>query len=89
MKKVMLTLAATSLLVGSAFAEWDFDIHGAQIAKPRMALTQAQRDTFLAGKESQTSNPVVLPHPAAQTSREVIQSLRTAAEALQIEAANQ
>lgn len=89
MKKVMLTLAATSLLVGSAFAEWDFDIHGAQIAKPRMALTQAQRATFLAGMELETSDPVVLSHPAAQASREVIQSLRTSAEALQIEAANQ
>lgn len=88
MKKLMLTLAATSLLVASAFAEWDFDVHGAQIAKPRMALTQAQRATFLAGMELDLADPVPLAGNAGQTARDVIQSFQASAELLQIEAAN-
>lgn len=88
MKKLMLTLAATSLLVGSAFAEWDFDVHGAQIARPRMALTQAQRATFLAGMELDLSDPVPVAGGAAQqTARDVMHSFQASAELLQIEAA--
>ncbi|MBS2037955.1 hypothetical protein JST97_23415 [bacterium] len=60
MKKLMLTLAAAGLMCGAASAEWDFDIHGAEIARPRMALNQAQRATFLAGLELELAEPVTL-----------------------------
>ncbi|MFN8611594.1 MAG: hypothetical protein U0931_28880 [Vulcanimicrobiota bacterium] len=60
MKKFLTTLAVASLLSSAAFAEWDFDIHGAEIARPRMALTQAQRATFLAGLELELAEPVTL-----------------------------
>lgn len=60
MKKLMTTLAAASLMCGVACAEWDFDVHGAEIARPRMALNQAQRATFLAGLELELAEPVTL-----------------------------
>lgn len=61
MKNLLMIVAAASLLVGSAAAEWDFDVHGAEIAKPRMAMNQAQRALFLAGLELDLSDP--LPSP--------------------------
>lgn len=60
MKKLTMILATACLLGGAAFAEWDFDVHGAEIARPRMALTQAQRATFLAGLELDLAEPVVV-----------------------------
>ncbi|MBX3169987.1 MAG: hypothetical protein KF760_21460 [Candidatus Eremiobacteraeota bacterium] len=88
MKKLMLILTATGLLAGSAFAEWDFDVHGAEIARPRMALTQAQRAMFLAGLELELTAPVpVAVDPLEQAAEAARQAFEASAEVLQIEAA--
>lgn len=90
MKKLMMMLATASLLAGSAFAEWDFDVHGAEIAKPRMALTQAQKATFLAGLELDLVDPVpatVVLDPLEDAVQAARQAFEASAELLQIEAA--
>lgn len=90
MKKLMLILTAATLLAGSASAEWDFDVHGAEIAKPRMALTQAQKSTFLAGLELDLVDPAPAPstmeslEQAVQAAKQVFQA---STELLQLEAA--
>ena len=86
MKKLMLILAASSLLVGSASAEWDFDIHGAEIASPRQALTQAQHALFLAGLELELSDPVPL-EPLREALNQAEEASQAAAERLVVEAA--
>ena len=58
MKKIFLMIAMTGLLAGAASAEWDFDVHGAQIAQPRQCLSQAQHVTFLAGLQLELGQPV-------------------------------
>ncbi len=88
MKKLLLIFAATSLLAGSACAEWDFDVHGAEIAKPRMALSQAQRATFLAGLELDLADPVpVALDPVEQAVQTASQASDATAEVLLLEAA--
>ena len=88
MKKLMLILAATTLLAGSAQAEWDFDVHGAEIAKPRMALSQAQRAMFLAGLELEMPDPVpVVLNPLEKALKTATEVCEKAAETLNIEAA--
>lgn len=91
MKKLMILLATTSLLAGSASAEWDFDVHGAEIARPRMALTQAQKATFLAGLELDLVDPLpatgVL-DPLEEAVEAARQAFEASADLLQPEAAN-